>query len=56
MAEEVQRRIFKGELEMVLGDVIILVSGVLGTGLCVYQLYLNDWDLEKMMFGEDDGR
>ena len=39
---------------MVLGDVIILVSGILGTGLCVYQLYLNDWDLEEMMFGEED--
>lgn len=35
-------------------DLICLVIGILGTLLVVYQLYLCDWDLEKLLFEEEN--
>ena len=32
-------------------DLICLICGVIGTALCVYQLYLYDWNIEELMFG-----
>jgi len=35
-------------------DLICIVIGIAGTGLCVYQFYLNDWDVEKTLFKEEE--
>lgn len=35
---------------MAINDWICLGLGITGTLLCVYQLYLNDWDFEETMF------
>lgn len=35
-------------------DLICLIIGIVGTGLCVLQAYLFDWDLKAMMFKEED--
>lgn len=40
-----------------MADLIYWALCLLGTILCVYSLYLNDWDLEKTFFrhtSEDD--
>ena len=35
-------------------DLICLITGVVGTLMCVYLLYLNDWDIEKLLFEKED--
>ena len=32
-------------------DFICWILSLIGTILCVYQLYLFDWDIEELMFG-----
>ena len=32
-------------------DYVCLVIGIIGTLLCVYQLYLVGWDVEELLFG-----
>ncbi len=35
-------------------DIVILVSSLVGIGLLLYQLHLYDWDVEQMLFGEEN--
>lgn len=35
-------------------DYICLIIGVIGTILCVYQLHECGWDLEKLLFEEEE--
>ena len=35
-------------------DLIILIIGVVGTFLCLLQMYLYDWDLKALMFEEKE--
>ena len=37
-------------IKMELYDWFTLAMGVIGTLLCVYVFYLNDWDVEGVMF------
>lgn len=33
-------------------DLICLITAIIGVILLVVQLYLNDWDIKKLMFNE----
>ena len=35
-------------------DILILVSSLVGIALLLYQLSLYDWDIEQMLFEEED--
>ena len=35
-------------------DLICLIIGIVGTGLCVLQAWLYDWDLKALMFKEKE--
>ena len=35
-------------------DLIILIIGIVGTFLCVVQMWIYDWDLKALMFEEKE--
>ena len=35
-------------------DLVCLILCIVGSALAVYQLYLCDWNLEKLLFKEDE--